>query len=258
MSLIDDWQVHATNVGKCAYAIFETANVKITERGFADPTFLALTLMARTVSNLKGAVLLLDERRIVEARTITRCCLENLYWCVALAEQGVEFVKQMRDDELKHRKTAGQALFEADIKLDDEVEGRLRAYLRSISGFAGKTLSPKAVASIRGDYKDSYIFYAQLSSDAAHPSATALNRYVVSEHADGPGFNTEPPVHPEEIVETYEYLSMACLGVCVAVNQIIGGTQGGGQLNALADRHSELSKASAAARESKQDRGSAQ
>src|SRR5947207_1912945 len=104
-----------------------------------------------------------------------------------------------------------------------------------------KTLNPKSVAGIRADFKQTYIFYSQLSSDSAHPSVTALNRYAVRSHPEGPGFDTNPLVRPAEIEETYEYLSMASMGVCVAANQIIGGTSGGEKLNAIAERHTALS-----------------
>jgi hypothetical protein len=73
-------------------------------------------LLARTISNVKGAVLLLAARRIVEARTITRCCLENLYWMVGLAEEGESFVRKMRDDEMSHRKALGQSIFATEIQ----------------------------------------------------------------------------------------------------------------------------------------------
>lgn len=71
------------------------------------------------------------------------------------------------------------------------------------------------MAGIRDDFKQTYIFYSQLSSDSAHPSVSALNRYVVSNHPEGPGFDTNPLVRPAEIEETFEYLSMAALGVCI-------------------------------------------
>jgi hypothetical protein len=242
-TLLSDWRSHCTDIVRGAEGIFRT-EVRITEKGFADPQFLALALLARTISNMKGAVILLDARRIVEARTITRSCFENLYWTIGLAEQGDAFAIQMRDDELTHRKARGQALFASEIKLDEEIGDRLRQFMRGMSqrNFAANTLSPKAVAGIRKDFERTYIFYAQLSSDAAHPSVSALNRYVVSD-PNGSGFDTEPPVHPEEIAETYEFLSMACIGVCVAVNEIIGGAQ---DLTAVADRHTALSNATAA------------
>ncbi|MEI9922593.1 MAG: hypothetical protein WDN50_02500 [Bradyrhizobium sp.] len=49
-------------------------------------------------------------------------------------------------------------------------------------------------------------------------------------------------VRAKEIAETYEYLSMACIGICVAVNEMI---VAGVDLTPAADRHSTLSNASA-------------
>ncbi|WP_456706383.1 DUF5677 domain-containing protein [Bradyrhizobium sp. USDA 4452] len=241
-ALIEDWKAHCEQIGETANSIFATADVKITEKGFADPTYLSLTLLARTVSNLKAALILLQAHRIVEARIVTRCVFENLYWVVGLAEDGDKFVKQMRDDELSHRRSLGQAIFSGEYQLNDEVEERLRAVMRDLNrnGPVTKMLNPKAVAGIRDDFKRSYIFYAQLSSDSAHPSATALHRYVVAD-PQGPGFDTNPVVRPSQVAETLEYLSMSALGVCVGVNQILGGTSGGEQLQARASRHDELS-----------------
>jgi Family of unknown function (DUF5677) len=136
-------------------------------------------LLARTISNIKGAVLLLAARRIVEARTITRCCLENLYWTVGLAEEGESFARKMRDDEMSHRKALGQSIFATEIQLEEEVASRLRNFIKGANSQASaRSLSPKQVAEIRPDFEKTYIFYGHLSADSAHPSVTALNRYV--------------------------------------------------------------------------------
>jgi hypothetical protein len=81
---IPAWTALAARLHKIGLDIFATANVSITDKGFADEKVLALALLARTLSHLKGTLLLLREKRIVEARTITRCCYENLYWVVGL------------------------------------------------------------------------------------------------------------------------------------------------------------------------------
>jgi hypothetical protein len=240
-TLLEDWKAHCVTIIEAAERIL-CADVTITKKGFADPKFIALALLIRTVSNLKGAMILLDARRIVEARTITRSCLENLYWTVGLYEEGDKFVRQMRDDEINYRKSTGQAIFASGASLDDEVETRLRNYLRDAAKIdIGKTLSPKTVAALRPDFKKTYIFYAHLSMDAAHPSVTALNRYVVSD-PNGVGFDAEPLISAKEIAETYEYLSMACIGICVAVNEMI---VAGVDLTPEADKHSALSNSSA-------------
>ena len=236
----------AERVRKTGLDIFATAEVPITPKGFSDENFLALTLLARTLSNLKGALLLLHARQIVEARTITRCCFENWYWTVALAEEGAVFVRKMLGDEMTHRKSAGQSIFDSGPTLEAETEARLRAWLKDTNKkYAGeKTLHPKQVAG--NSIRRSYLFYSALSSDAAHPSISALNRYVVPHTPDeAGGLDVCPIVTDEEIEQTLEFLCMAAMSVCVAVNQMIGGTKGGTVLRAMGDEFIALSNRSA-------------
>ena len=132
----------------------------------------------------------------------------------------------------------------AEVQLEDHVAEKLGAYMKGVNRQfdKAKTLSPKHVAQIRGDFEKTYIFYGQLSSDAAHPSVTALNRYVVPEsHPEGGGIDVDPMISDDEIAETAEYICMAAMGVCVAANQIIGGVTGGENFNVIADRYTELS-----------------
>jgi hypothetical protein len=82
MTLVADWTTLAADVRTAGIGICATANVPVEAKGFADKKVLALMLLARSMSNVKGALLLINAKQIVEARTITRCCLENLYWTV--------------------------------------------------------------------------------------------------------------------------------------------------------------------------------
>ena len=243
-SIVAAWTALAEKLGTAGMEIFRTAEAAITSKGFSDEKVLALTLFARSVSNLKGVLVLLRARRIVEARTITRCSLENLYWTVAITERGENFVRQMLHDEMSRRKARGQFIFQSELELDTAIEGRLREWLKDANKrFAGaKSLNPKDVASVRADFAKTYTFYSQLSSDAAHPSVDALNRYVVPHTEDEVGgIDVEPVVKDSEIAETLEYLCMAFMGVCVGVNQMLGGTPGGNALPALADEYTALS-----------------
>lgn len=117
MTDIAGWTALAEKIGAAGHEIFQTAEVQITDKGYADEKFLALTLLARTMSNLKGALLLLRARRIVEARTITRCCFENQYWVVALVEQGEAFARKMVHDGVGHRRARGQLISRAQSNL---------------------------------------------------------------------------------------------------------------------------------------------
>jgi hypothetical protein len=244
MTDIAGWTALAEKIGAAGHEIFRTAEVQITEKGYADEKFLALTLLARTMSNLKGALLLLHAERIVEARTITRCCFENEYWVVALVEQGEAFARKMVHDGVGHRRARGQLIFQSAVQLEASVKDRLRGWMkRAKQQFTdAKTLNPKEVASVRPDFEKTYIFYAQLSSDAAHPSIDALHRYLVPHNGDEiGGVDIEPVVNDTEIELTLYYLCCGVMGVCVGVNQMLGGTSGGKVLNRLADEFSSLS-----------------
>jgi len=244
MTDIPGWTLLAEKIGGAGHGIFQTSEVQITDKGYADEQFLTLTLLARTISNLKGALLLLRAKRIVEARTITRCCFENQYWVVALAEQGEAFARKMVHDGAGHRRARGQLIFQSAVQIEASVKDQLRGWMKQAKqNFAdAKTLSPKEVASVRPDFEKTYIFYAQLSSDAAHPSIDALHRYLVPHKGDEVGgVDIEPVVKDVEIELTLYYLCSAVMGVCVGVNQILGGTPGGMVLNQLADVVSSLS-----------------
>jgi len=233
----------AEKLGRIGYEIFDTASVKVTEKGFADVKILALALLARTTSNLKGALILLAENRIVEARTITRCVFENQFWVVGLLEEGDKFATRMLHDEMSRRKGRSELIFQ-HVELDNEVETKLREYLKNTKKDfnKAKTLNPKEVASM-GALANTYIFYGQLSSDSAHPSVDALNRYIVSHFEDDiDGIDVEPKVKVSEKTDTVDLLSLAVIGVYVAVNQVLHGAGNGYDLTQTADEYSALVK----------------
>jgi hypothetical protein len=243
MNEIVEWTTLARDLLQTGHDIFATADVPATEKGYRDEKYLALTLLARTMSNLRGALLLLDNRRVIEGRIITRCCLENSYWVAVLVAEGEKFVREMLRDEASHRQQRGQRIFQTGAPLGDEIEKRLRSWLKANKKRfqTPKQLNPKGVAS-RTDIGRSYVFYEQLSSDACHPSLDALHRHVIphTAHEIG-GVDVDPVPDDAEIGETLEYLCMAIFGVCVGVNQLIGETPGGTRLSGLADRFTELS-----------------
>jgi hypothetical protein len=252
MSEIVEWTSIAKELLRAGHDIFATSNVLVTEKGYGDEKYLALTLLARTMSNLRGALLLLEHRRVIEGRIITRCCLENSYWVAGLIDEGEAFSRKMLGDDAHHRQQRGQRLIETGAPLGDEMEAKLRAWLKANEKrFQNPTqLNPMSVA-MRTDIGRSYIFYEQLSSDSCHPTIEALNRHVIPHTIDEiGGVDVEPVARDVEIAETLEYLCMGVLGVCIGVDQLLGGTRGGAQLNALADRYIEISNRAANRRRS--------
>lgn len=246
MAKVKAWTTFAERLIAVGHAIFQTSVVPVTERGASDLKVLALTLLARTVSNLKGTLVLLREKRIVEARTIARCCYENYYWIGGLVEEGDEFVRHMLHDEMKRKQMRGAALLTCEAELEEEVESKLRTWMRDAKkDFPNaRTLHPKDVAS-RGPTGNSYVFYGQLSSDAAHPSIDALGRYVPSLQEDGVrvrAIDFDPVVAESEIVDTLNLACLAAIGVCVGVNQLVGPTPAGEKLIGLSDEYGDLTK----------------
>jgi hypothetical protein len=65
ISVVAAWTALAERLGTTGIEIFRTAEVAITPKGFSDEKVLALTLLARSVSNLKGVLVLLRAQRIV-------------------------------------------------------------------------------------------------------------------------------------------------------------------------------------------------
>ncbi|MGY8633565.1 hypothetical protein RAD15_13890 [Bradyrhizobium sp. 14AA] len=83
------------------FNIFATADIPITEKGFADVKVIAVTLMARKVANLKAALLLVEakpHRRILDD-----------HGCVV---------------DMSHSRAGGQDIFGAGVDLDAGISGR--------------------------------------------------------------------------------------------------------------------------------------
>jgi hypothetical protein len=245
---IADWSALAHDLQKFTLDFFNNSNVPVTEKGYSDEKLLALTLLARTYSNAKSGLILLDAKRVIEARVLVRCCLENSFWVAGLDDGGEKFARNMLHDEMSHRQRRGQRLFDPDFTLPDDTKTKLAAWLKQ-SGTQfkdAKSLNPMGVA-MGGALKRGYIFYEQLSSDASHPSIEALNRHVIPHTAEEVGgIDIDPVPRAAEIIETFEYLCMATIGVVVGVNQVIGETPGANQINVLADRYTQLSNQAAA------------
>jgi hypothetical protein len=223
------WLAFADRLIALAYAIFGEAKIEITEKLFGDPKILSLALLCRTVGNFKGVIACAKENLVVEARTLTRSCYENLYCMAALIEQGDDFVKAMHQDQIRGFRSQGEFLLE---DIDDEHIGdaefveQLRAGVKEIKSRWPKVnfLRPKQTAK-DSVLRPSYLFYSQLSGDAAHPSILALKRHLVRFVEEGEqvmGLDVNPPQRGTELAETLDLACNAMISACVAANQILG------------------------------------
>lgn len=228
--------------------VLGASNVEITEKGFAEPKVLALALLCRTHMNLKGVIAVAREGLVVEARTLTRSCYENLFFVCGLIEKGNKFVASMYDDDFKSLRSRSEFVLDDLGELDPlgaEMAKQLQARVQEL-----KERRPKAkLLNTKEALKDSvmrpaYLFYSQLSGDAAHPSITALKRHLLRFVEDGEqvlGLDIHPTDSGLEVVNTLDIACNAVLGTCVGVNQILGGTTASPLLSQLLAEYETMS-----------------
>jgi hypothetical protein len=240
------WFAHGDELLQLASALYSEADLMETEYGASDPKVIAMTLLCRTVGNFRGALAMIDQKLIVEARTLARSCVENLIFIDKLAKDGIKFVKEIEANEYKSKEIRGQmiALWAAGQQTEPPFVKELYGYLKSIKGKPKEMINVKATARI-GILKDSYIIYSQLSSDAAHPSADSLSRYT-QRNSDGSLTIVADGITDEaEALQTLEFSCSMLLGVCVGANQIIGGLPSGAKLERLFQHFIALRRAQA-------------
>lgn len=257
MSNTEAWRALAERIIVKGKLIFDTSSVFESEKGTKDPKVWALAILARTIDNVESALILLDNERLVEARTLVRCCYENFFCSATLVKTGDEFIKTMELDDAASRKRQAKGLLEWADKQDQKLgfAEKLQKFAEDMNKKHPKTpaLNHKKNAE-DGTIKDAYIFYQVLSNDSAHPSARSLSRYITWD-GDGDGddaqftLSASPTDEPGEVEETLEFACSVVLGVCVAVNEAVGGTESGERLWTLGDEYRGLSDASKVARD---------
>lgn len=241
------WDALAHRLYAKGVDVFDAADVPVTEAGARDPKVVAMALLARTLRAMQAADLLLQDEFIVEARTLTRTILENLFFSAALANKGEAFVNELEIDDITARRKRAKGLLEFFEKQGGRAEQhkRLKAYRDQLWEEHGKTAEIGMLnAAIAGGVGDAYIAYRELSTDAAHPSAESLSLHIITNDSpDAPTFtvSASPVMGPAEPVDTLELLCMAVLGVIVATNEILGGVAAGERLDDLANAYAGLS-----------------
>ena len=244
---VREWEEFAEDCYRAGRNIIENAEIWKQVVRDDDPKLIALFLLLRTLSNFNGAIVLARMNMPVETRILTRCCFENLFTVVALAEQGPGFVRRMIQDQEADRKMRGEFLLKnASGPRDDDEQ--LKAALRSLQS-KKRTLNPKNNAAI-GPIHVGYAFYAQLSADAAHPTIEALYRHL---ERSRDGDKAVMKIHVDrvdaaEILETVNYACDALIGVAVYANAMLGSPDNPelsrllGQMNSRAMKEANLRK----------------
>lgn len=206
----------------------------------SGPQLAGLALLARSIGHMQAVVLLIHAERIVEARTITRNLIENLFLAVALSEDGETTFKELEADFRASRLKRGKLIAENTGTFSPEQIAQVEAHMEKLA--KGRMLKPSDVAK-RTSVQEAYLFYAQLSGDSAHPSLDALERHLVKGEAGRlVELSLEPVIDPEEPRDTVGWACMALLGTLVAVRDLTGGTEASPQINAAGDGYLRLTR----------------
>jgi hypothetical protein len=223
-------------LGQTAFRIAGQAEVKITEHKLLEPKLLALAVLSRTLGNFKGAVSLVEQGLLVEARVLTRCCFENQLVVGGLYAKGVEFAQQIKADDVAGRKARHKFIADNEEilqRLSQETRDEMMKSHEWVAALKGSYLKFKE-ASAAGPFNEIYLAYSKYSSDAAHPTFTALMRHCTIEEGNLI-FDVVPPENEHELDETLHLACISLMAVMVVVEEICGQSEAGKRLPALND-----------------------
>jgi Family of unknown function (DUF5677) len=160
--------------------LLNTANISQKNQDETNQCTVALALLCRTVNNYAAARELLEKDFVVEARTLVRCCYENLFWIASLNADGPRLIEQMIMADATHRIKRGNALLEwARTSGGQPLESGLDAFLQKLESETPKKGDVNLFEAAKsGNISAGYIIYRVLSTDAAHPSAVSLGRHL--------------------------------------------------------------------------------
>jgi hypothetical protein len=230
MATIPEWYDFAERLRAIAMRMLETLEKPVED----EPKIFAITLLARTISNFGAAMNLHESNQIMEARILVRCCWENAFYLAGVASRGAKFVKAMKDEDTASRRARGDLMFKIKlVKADTEDGKQFGAFLKTLAK-GSRSLDVKRVADM-GAISRGYIFYAQVSDDAAHPTITSLRRHVVETLKWGNTISIFPKIDNDEPVETISYACNALLGACYAAGEMLGKTVVAPEVRKLGD-----------------------
>ena len=227
-----------------AIDVVGAAQVQIDGNWAKDPKIIGLTLLCRSISNFRAALILVRENNVLEARILNRCLHENELWVAALRERGVEFIEEMRSDEAHARRSLAQLTLEISGRHGADVDNEggmvLRGILNDLSEHFPKPRKLHADKTAKATVIElAYVEYARLSLDAVHCSLTALNRHITKERVSTDRtevtVNVEAGISETEQLGTILHLCRALTGVAITANEILGFTTVSGTLAAMVD-----------------------
>lgn len=225
-----------------AIDVVGAAEVVLNQNWARDAKIVGLSILCRSISNFRAAMLLVQQGHVMEARALGRCLYENLLWIGALRERGPEFVQDMLSDEAFNRQSLAELTLRLSKRHGSDISSPDSISLRSIIKDIGKQFpnSTKLNASktaALGVVETAYIEYARLSLDGVHCSVTGLGRHLtrerIAENHTELVISVEAKATKEEVISTILHSCRALMGIAVGANEILGFTSASNQLSAI-------------------------
>jgi hypothetical protein len=206
-----------------------------------DPKIVGLTILCRSISNFRAAVLLVQQEQKLEAKALVRLLYENLLWLGALRERGPEFVQDMLKDETFHRKALSELTLTLNSTQGGDVTGPGALKLRNLIKDLGRRFAqPKKLDARKtageGGAEMAYFEYLRLSLDAVHCSVTALGYHLSSERTKGKAvldLSIVPRTRPAEVLSTVLHACRALIATARGADELVGFTTASVTLAAL-------------------------
>jgi len=231
---------YADRLLNAAIDVVAATHIQLKSDRARDPRVIALTLLCRSISNFRAAILLVQQKHVMEARALVRLLCENLLWLGALRERGSDFVTEILSDDRYKQKVLAQTTMKLTGKHGGDVNSSGAMTLRNIikrlsQNPDDKPLHADAIAAA-GVVELIYVDYIRFSLEAVHCSATALRRHISSERTETTDeliMSVVPNTSPKDVLLTVIHACSALSGAAVAANEMIGFTTASNKIASL-------------------------
>lgn len=202
---------------------------------FPVPKQAAFGLVARSVGNLEAVDMLLKAERIVEARTIARCIVENLFLIASIHLQPDLTMEILQNDRAKSLIVRASILTaHGEGILKPEQLDRAQTFVQGLRDNHPQSAFMNQKRLAAGTFAETTaVIYGQLSDDAAHATITSLGRHIRVAAADTSVLVAHPEPSVSEACDAASIATHISLGLLLAVRDIFGGDLGSKHIAAL-------------------------
>ena len=162
---------------------------------------------------------------IVEARTLGRTCLETTFCLAAMVKGNKKFVEKMLYHELYERRAKANWLLNARDRrrfIADISAQRLADYVKDVER-SWQSLAKLGFEEMakQGGMHEMYIWYREMSGDAAHPTVSSLSRYISDDRGEESEVRWGPNCNAAELGDTLNLICNFLLAANVVFNEVV-------------------------------------